>query len=198
MEETEIKEVSVERLAEEVRDEVERQAQASWKRWLALSTALFAVLAAIASLESGNLANRALLEMDEAVLKQTQAADEWAYYQAKGIKSTVRESEVELLSLTPTGADTAARARSEASRLRAEQAEIEREARQLEDERTRLQREAEQHLERHHRFALVVTVLQVSIGLAAIAALVERRFIWYGALAIGAVGLALFIIGFLR
>ncbi|MER3429303.1 MAG: hypothetical protein C4334_14665 [Pyrinomonas sp.] len=90
------------------------------------------------------------------------------------------------------------RARSEASRLRAEQAEIEREARRLEDERTLLQHEAEQNLERHHRFALVVTVLQVSIGLAAIAALVERRFVWYGALIIGAVGLALFVIGFLR
>jgi len=61
-----------------------------------------------------------------------------------------------------------------------------------------LQHEAEQNLERHHRFALVVTVLQVSIGLAAIAALVERRFVWYGALIIGAVGLALFVIGFLR
>ena len=116
MEETEIKEVSVERIAGEVQAEVEREARASWKRWLALSTALFAVLAAIASLKSGNLANRALLEMDEAVLKQTQAADEWAYYQAKGIKSTVRESEVELLALVPTGTASAERSVAAARR----------------------------------------------------------------------------------
>jgi hypothetical protein len=198
MEDAEIREVSVERVAEEVQEEVLREERTSWKRGLALSTALFAVLTAIAALQSGSLANKALLEMDEAVLKQTQAADQWAYYQAKSVKQTVRLSEAELLTRMRVAGEEVNNARKEAARLRAEQEEIQREATNLEAERARLEREAEANLERHHHFALVVTVFQVSIGLAAIAALVERRMLWFAALAVGIAGLVLLIAGFMR
>ncbi len=95
MEEVEIGEVGVDKLGDEVREQVkefeEKREQASrWTRWLALSTAIFAVLAAIASLRSGQLANEALLQMNEATLKQAAVGDQWAYYQAKGIEQVTR------------------------------------------------------------------------------------------------------------
>ena len=52
-------------------------------------------------------------------------------------------------------------------------------------------------LERHHRFALSVTMFQVAIALSAIAALTRRKALWWVSLAAGGVGLAMFVRGFL-
>ncbi len=53
----------------------EERGRPRWLDWLAVSTALFAVLAAVAALESGNYANEALFQANRAVLQQTQAVD---------------------------------------------------------------------------------------------------------------------------
>src|SRR5216683_4203267 len=106
MEETEIGEVGVDKLNEKAYERArETKFRAPWLQWLALSTALFAVLAAIASLKSGQLANESLLRMNEAALKQAQASDAWSYYQAKGIKQITREVEVDLLGASHAPAD---------------------------------------------------------------------------------------------
>ena len=62
-----------------------------WLRYLSLSTAMIAVFAAVASLESGSNSNEAILEKSEAMLSQSRASDAWSYFQAKGIKATVAE-----------------------------------------------------------------------------------------------------------
>jgi hypothetical protein len=67
------------------------QPSPSWLRYLSLSTAIIAVFAAVASLESGANSNEAILEKSDAMLHQSQASDQWAYYQAKGIKATISE-----------------------------------------------------------------------------------------------------------
>jgi len=117
VEETEIGEVSVDKLHEQTHKKArEEKHRAPWLQWLALSTALFAVLAAIASLKSGQLANESLLRMNEATLKQAKASDAWSYYQAKGIKQVARESEADVLSVSRAPADVITKVRAEADR----------------------------------------------------------------------------------
>ncbi len=194
MEETEIGEVGVDKLNEQAHEKArERKSRDPWLQWLALSTALFAVLAAVASLKSGQLANESLLRMNEATLKQAQASDAWSYYQAKGIKQITREVEVDLLGVSQTPTDMVTKARAEAERYRSEQEDIQKEARKLEQEQKELVEKSRQDLERHHRFAYAVTMLQVAIGLSAIAALIERRSIWLIALVGGIAGIGLFL-----
>jgi hypothetical protein len=197
MEETEIGEVGVDKLNEGAHEKAkEKKDRAPWLQWLALSTALFAVLAAIASLKSGQLANESLLRMNEATLKQAQASDAWSYYQAKGIKQVTREAELDILSASHAPADAITKIRVEADRYRSEQDDIQKEARKLEQEQKELAEKSRQDLERHHRFAYAVTVLQVAIGLSAIAALIERRLIWFIALAGGIAGVGLLLYSF--
>src|ERR1700694_1895845 len=192
MEETEIGEVGADKLNEQTHEKArEGKHRAPWLQWLALTTALFAVLAAIASLKSGQLANESLLRMNEATLKQAQASDAWSYYQAKGIKQVTREAEVDVLSASRAPADAITRVRTECDRYKSEQEDIQKEARRLEQEQKELADKSRQDLERHHRFAYAVTVLQVAIGLSAIAALVERRSIWFVALLGGLAGVGL-------
>ena len=198
MEESEIGEVGVDKLDEETREKArERKNQTPWLQWLALSTALFAVLGAIASLESGQLANEALLRMNEATLKQAQASDTWAYYQAKGIKQVTREAEADMLSAANAPAETVAKIRADAERYKTEREDIQKEARRLEQERKEAIEKSVEEFERHHRFAYAVTMLQVAIGLSAIAALVERRAVWLFALCGGLIGVGLFIFSIL-
>lgn len=194
MEEAEIGEVGVDKLNEAAHEKAkERKLHTPWLQWLALSTALFAVLAAIASLESGQLANEALLHMNEGTLKQAQASDSWSYYQAKGIKQITREAEADMLEATHAPAATVAKMRDDAGRYKTEQEDIQKEARALEQEQKDLVEKSREELERHHRFAYAVTMLQVAIGLSAIAALIERRGIWLFALAGGLIGVGLFL-----
>jgi hypothetical protein len=197
MEETEIGEVGIDKLHERAHEKArEGKHRAPWLQWLALSTALFAVLAAIASLKSGQLANESLLSMNEATLKQAQASDAWSYYQAKGIKQVTRDSEADVLSASRAPAEVITKVRAEADRYKSEQEDIQKEAHKLEQEQKELADKSRQDLERHHRFAYAVTVLQVAIGLSAIAALIERRGIWLIALLGGLAGIGLLLYSF--
>src|SRR3954449_5385541 len=77
---------------EPVHEQVHHAAEHSrerWISWVALSTAILAALAAIAGLLSGQRAN-------EAMISQIDAADQWSYYQAKGIKAAVLDAKMTL------------------------------------------------------------------------------------------------------
>src|SRR5665647_806722 len=63
-----------------------------WRRYLALSTALIAVCAAIASLLSGQYANEAILEKNNAILNTSKATDIWNLYQSKGLKKNLDDA----------------------------------------------------------------------------------------------------------
>ena len=97
-----------------------------WTLYLSLSTAIIAVFAAIASLESGANSNDAILEKNEAVLNEARASDQWAYYQAKGVKSSLANTEADLAAAS--NAELAVRAMAEAKRYKSEQDAIEKAA----------------------------------------------------------------------
>src|SRR2546430_3262511 len=81
-------EIPLEGLHEEIHHHAEHGGE-KWISWVALSTALLAVLAAIAGLLSGDRVN-------EAMMSQIESADQWAYYQAKGIKAAVLDAKMSL------------------------------------------------------------------------------------------------------
>src|ERR1700704_3430605 len=61
-------------------------------RNIALTTALFAAFGAVAALRAGGTVNEALVLKTESARLQAEASDQWAYYQAKGIKSSIQEA----------------------------------------------------------------------------------------------------------
>ncbi|MEO7035344.1 MAG: DUF4337 domain-containing protein [Polyangiaceae bacterium] len=182
-------EASVERALE-----VERE-KTGWTVYLSLSTAIIAVFAAVASLESGANSNDAILEKNDAVLHQSKASDEWALYQAKVLRAAVVGSESEFASAS--NPEFAAKLRDEATRLKAEQEPLEEKARALEEQVEAHNALAERLLDRHHRFAIAVTLFQIAVALCAIAALMKKKPLWIVALVASSVGVVLFVLGFL-
>jgi uncharacterized protein DUF4337 len=165
-----------------------------WTLWLSLSTAVIAVLAAIASLEAGSNANDSILRKDDAILHQSRADDAWSHYQAAGIKAVIYATQAE----AATRPEVAAKWNSEADRERAEQKTIKEEAESEQEAAREMDEKALHKLHVHHHFAKSVTVFQVSIALAAIAALTRRKLMWWVSLAVGATGAAFFIIGLMQ
>ncbi|HEX4422917.1 MAG TPA: DUF4337 domain-containing protein [Kofleriaceae bacterium] len=167
----------------------------SWLRYLSLSTAMIAVIAAVASLESGSKSNEAILEKSEAMLNQSRASDQWAYFQAKGLKATLSEGESAIVA--DTKPEVSAKLAADAKRYRGETEEIQAAARELEAKVHENNEQSEQMMEHHHRFAIAVTLLQIAIALSAIAALTRRKSLWFLGMAVSAGGFAMFVYGLL-
>jgi len=181
-------EVETDRLQETIGEESERAKEGFLKR-IALTTAIFAALAAISALRAGATVNEALMLRTEAARLQAEASDQWSFYQAKGIKAAIEEASRTswLAAEKAPPADSLERK----ERYVAEQKEIEAKAREKEKERDEKLAESAHLLHRHHGFAYAVAILQVSIALGAVAALTRSRPVWFGSLALGLSGVAL-------
>jgi len=191
-------EIDTDKLREAIDDEIEREGKGSARlvRWIALTTAILAALAAIASLEAGATVNEALVLKTESTRLQAQASDQWAYYQAKGIKADVMQASSS--AFIASGKAPPASIASQTARYTAQQDTIRGEAKKLEAERDQKSKEADDLLERHHHYAGAVALFQVAIALGAIAALTRVRAVWIGSLLVGGGGIVLGLLAVLH
>jgi Domain of unknown function (DUF4337) len=188
-------EVDLDRVHETIHEEAHHGGD-SFLRRIALTTALIAALAAVASLQAGATANEALVLKTDAARIQAEASDQWAYYQAKGIKAAIAEAQQ--APWIAGAKKPPAAVEDRAKRYVQEQAAIQEEARNKEKERDAKSAEADRLLERHHRYANSVALFQVAIALGAVAALTRIRLVWFGSTLIGLGGLWLFLAAAIR
>ena len=187
-------EIETESLHESIREELEKEG-GGFLRKIALSTALLAVFAAFAALRAGATVNHALLLRTDATQLQSQASNQWAYYQAKGVKAAVQESI--RASWLSAGKEPPSSVAEKLERYEKEQEAIREKAVALEKERDEKVKESDHLLHGHHGFANAVALFQVAIALGAIAALTRSRAVWVGSLVVGLGGLALLVRAFL-
>jgi hypothetical protein len=176
-------EVETDKLREQV-DEA-REAGPPWTRYVGLSAAIFAVVAAVSALRAGDLIN-------EAMIHQIKASDTWNEYQAARQKEHVYSVAVD--GLVDQGSKNGARLREYRREIAKESAKEKTLAASAGD----LQDESAAEVRRHHAFEYAVALLQVGIALGAVAALARSKLAWYVSLAAGAVGVAFFIMGLTR
>jgi len=184
-------EIETENLHETIHEELEHEGGSFLKR-IALTTALFAAVAAIAALKAGATVNEALVLKTEATRLQAEASDQWAYYQAKGIKGATAEAA--RTSWLAIAKEPPAEYGEKQRRYAEEQKEIEKKARELEKKRDEKSAEADHLLHRHHGFANAVALFQVSIALGAVAALTRSRPVWWGSMLLGGAATLLFVL----
>jgi len=171
----------------------------SHPHWLitavAITTALLAVLAAYASFAGGKAVHDSLASLVEAATLQSQASDQWAFYQAKGIKRHVFEVQRDVLRLggTPQAAALAARYDREVKRYTSDQDKISKDAQALEHRRDGARQIAERYDALHERFGRSVAFFQIGIVLCSVAAIIRRPPLWYGGMAAGAAGAVLML-----
>ena len=164
-----------------------------WLNHLALATVIFAVAATLSTFKGGGYST-------QSVINQTQASDQWAFYQAKSVKQHLREVAVEQFQLQlkalpakspaiPAYEKSIAEHKTEIERYMAEKKGIEAKAKALEVARDDAKRHGQP-------FGMAVIFLQVAVLLNSIASLMKMKRIWWFSIPVGLVGLVFFSDGF--
>ncbi|HEY5975302.1 MAG TPA: DUF4337 domain-containing protein [Geobacteraceae bacterium] len=166
-----------------------------WLNWLALTTVILAVCATLSTFKGGGYSTRS-------VMSQTQASDQWAFYQAKSIKGYIYEMQKDKLELELKGMRDIARHRladEYASKIDGYSKKIDK----YEEEKSRIEKEAKRYeavrddAQRHSQtFGIAVIYLQIAILLSSIAALIKHKLIWVLGVGVGMVGIVFFFNGF--
>lgn len=168
---------------EHLHEELEHHAKHSRERWtlgVALSSALLAALAAVASLQAGHHAN-------EAMVSQIESANQWSYFQSKSIKEGQLKSKMDLLAALDKPA-------TEADKTKAEEYKQDKE--KIQQAAEAKEQEAHHHLNTHQIFAKSVTLFQIAISVGAISVLTKRPKFWYLSLVLGLMGVVFFVQAF--
>jgi hypothetical protein len=173
--------------------EVEHQAQHDpFAGRIAVMTAIFATIGALFGYMAGATQNEALLFKNEAAIRRTEASCQLNFYLAP--RST---QPLPALGATLTAGHQQARYLKEVERYKKEKEEIMPEAKKLEQQSKEAEEKSEASMHVHHRWAQALTLIQISIALAAITILTRNRGLQYvsygvaaGAVAIGALAFA--------
>lgn len=146
------------------------------KKRAAITVTVFAAVLAINTLLGGSNSSK--------ILSNTIAVnDQWAWYQAKNVRAAIYKTTADLLD----GGKLAQYYHSEAQRMRADMEEIESKARALEKER-------ESAKAKSPYFTYAGSLLQIGIVLSTAAILAVAMPLFWGSVAVGTVGAAMFLV----
>ncbi len=176
-------------------EELEELKSKGFTRRVALTTAIFAVILALASL-GGNYA------MKEMLLAQQQASDQWAFYQAKNIREHYyrgqkMQFEFYLLERGETlNPDARKQLESLIKKMGEEEARYASEKKEIEREARRLEHERDLYRTKDPYFDFAEALLQIAIVLSSIAILSGSRGVFSLALGFAGLGALLALNGF--
>jgi Na+/glutamate symporter len=151
---------------------------------IAMFTAIIATVGAIFSYMGGATQANAGLYKNNAALKKTEASNQWNYFQAKSTKQSLAEVSRDL---TTVAADKT-KYQAKIERYEKEKGEIKTAAEKLEAEATQWDKQSDEQMHQHHRWAQATTVLQIAIALAAIALLTKKKWVEIGMFCAGGTG----------
>lgn len=158
----------------------DKEQKEKWTSWLALSTAIMAVLAALTTLYMGKFSSRA-------IMNQGLESDQWAYYQAKSIKQHTFEISKNALDLQCRSQK--ALAPEVAADYQKTLSKYGEDIKRYDTEKKEIKEKAESIAKAKHKaqdmggnFAYALIFLQIALMLASISSLTKRKYLWYIAL----------------
>lgn len=159
----------------------------SRNKLLAVTTAIIAVFTAIISSFAGNYASDAYLQKNNAIYYQDKATDQWAYYQAKGIKLSLAEN---FYNQTHNQ-----QLKQDAARYAREQEAIRKDAEHFQLLEQQANDQSAKILAKNEKLDFATLLCQVAIALSAMSALLKQKMLWIGSLALAVVAFGIFIVG---
>ena len=160
---------------------------------LAVMTAILATVGAMFSYMAGATQADAGLYKNDAAIKKTEAANQWALYQAKSGKQNLSE----LGSRLAMGSDKSF-FEQEVKRYEAEKSEVIKEAKKLDRDSEEFDAKSEASIHQHHRWAQATTALQIAIAMAAIALLTKRRWLEKAVFLVSGIGLIVGLLAYIH
>jgi hypothetical protein len=164
-----------------------------WTQWVALTTTILAVCAAISALKGGGFSTRVQLT-------NTKEANAWSYFQSKSIKQHTCENQRDLMRIAIFEARTPEGKLFAEEKMRVVDADITRydkEKADIKAEAEGLQKIQEDYKKHSASFGLAVMLLQIAIMLSSVGALMKKPPMWYIGLGFGVIGLVYMANGFM-
>ena len=130
----------------------------------------------------------------EELLRQSQASDRWAQYQAKSVRLHETQGFFDVVNIVASldkerGAALREKYAKEVDHYQSDKEDISKEAKDLEAERDLAGRKAD-------RFDGGEALLEVGLVICSITLLTKRKLFWFGGMLIGGLGVALALTGF--
>lgn len=157
--------------------EHEAHAGSSLAQQVAIFTAILASIGAIVGYQGSDTQEEAMLFKNEAVLKKTQASDQWSYYQAVSNKGHLMELASDLAEPEKAGYY-----KKQIEKYKTEKKSIKQEADKLEAESKLANDKSEQLMHPRRRLAQAMTLIQIAISLASITALTRKKWLFFVAI----------------
>jgi len=175
-------------------EHLEHQGSKAFSRRVALTTAFYAVVLAVAALGSK-------VAMKEMLLAQQQASDQWAFYQARSIREHGYRMqklllEAQLAAPSSIKADERPKFEALAKRFGDEEKRYNTEKKDVEKEARRLEHERDLHRARDPNFEYAEIFLQIAIVTASVAILAESKAMFVFSLTAAVLGALLTANGF--
>jgi Na+-translocating ferredoxin:NAD+ oxidoreductase RnfD subunit len=164
----------------------EKESRDSWTKYVSLSMIFIAVLAAVSNQKGGGFSSTVVKQLNEATFNQAAASDQWSLYQAKGIKQSLAEGELDSLRLANAKDEKRiATLAAKAKRYETEKQAVMKDATALEAKRDGARRLAERAGALGREMGLSSTLFQIGIAIGGVCLIVKKRWLWWVSLAIG-------------
>lgn len=162
----------------------------SWKEnintFIAITTLILAVCATLTAFKAAGYGNKM-------VLTQSQASDQWAYYQAKSIKETTIQAQLDMLQLTVTQTGNAELYKDMINKYEKDIVRYKQEKNDITVEAKRLENIRDAAQSYNSNFGQALIFLQIGILLSSLASINKVTYYWYMGLLAGGTGMIMFI-----
>jgi hypothetical protein len=188
--------------AQELQEHAEHAEHEASMRPVALTMTLLAVLVAVVTVLGHSTHTEAILSQTRAAVEQNRVSDEWAYYQAKKIRSNDTALASDLLSVLAVSDKSKAQQIEKSNadhqeKWAAELKESEEKAREKEKQVGEFEKQVEEAEARAKRFDLGEVLLEIGLVITSITLLTKKRIYWFAGMAASVVGIVATVFGLL-
>ena len=164
----------------------DKEKRDSWTKYVSLWMIIVAVFAAFATQKGAGFSSTTIKQLNEATFNQAQASDQWAFFQAKGIKQSLYERELEQHAGSKAGTDSVLVAK--VHKYDAEKKEISSQAKGFEDKRDQARIGSTHSADLARKLGLAATLFQISIALGGVCMVMKKKSLWFASMVPGIAG----------
>lgn len=155
------------------------EANDPFERAVAISIAIMAVLLSFIDNKGDNAKT-------DSILKTSEASNQWAYFQSKSIKQSMREFESDMIAISPSAAST--EAVKKLAELKADVERYSKEKDKISADAKEMVAAAEAGSAINDKCDQAALLLQIAVVIASVSILTRWKIMWYAGLALAAVG----------
>lgn len=188
--------------AQELQENAEHAEHEALMRPVALTMTVLAVLVAVVTVLGHSTHTEAILNQTKAAVEQNRAADEWAFYQAKKIRSNDTDLIVDLMSVVTIAdkekvKELASHYADHQQKWATDLKEGEEKAREEEKKVSEYEKKVEEAEARAKHFDLGEVLLEIGLVITSITLLTKKRMYWFVGMGFSVVGIVATVLGLL-